>query len=219
MENIKIYQPETPPTFKYSFYWTVAITIFATFILTLLACYVLMVSIKVDPKPLVIQPQDSSEVAKLKQDLFEARVAYWQKENQLYVSDLKYDPVNRHKFYYAMWDVVPGTKQTFFEYDLAEDKDYDKFNEIDMNLGAKAISTLDVGDGYVRIEDILDSKLIFYVNIGDDSPGPCFEPFLSDYYKFQSLDLKTKKVEPFMPSKDIIEQKTKAGETCMSQLE
>lgn len=219
MENIKISQPETPPTFKYSFYWTVAITIFVTFILTLLACYVLMISVKVEPKPLVIQPQDSSEVAKLKQDLFEARVAYWQKENQLYVSDLKYDPVNRHKFYYAMWDVVPGTKQTFFEYDLAEDKDYDKFNEIDMNLGAKAIQTLNVGDGYIRIADILDSKLIFYVGIGDDSPGPCFEPLLSDYYKFQSLDLKTKKVEPFTPSKDLIDQKTKAGETCMSQLE
>ncbi len=222
MESTPHPNSEIIPKNKYSFYWTVVITIFVTVIVTLLACYVLMVSIQVGPKPLVIQPQDSNEVVKLKQDLFEARVAYWEKENDLYVTGLTYDPNNRHKFYYAAWDMVPGTNQILFAYDLVDDTDYDKFGEIDPNLGSKALYTVHVGDAHIRIADIFDDKLIFYTTGeggSDDSPGPCFEPLLSDFYKLQVLDLKTKKVEPFTPSKELLDQKSKAENECMSQLE
>ena len=215
----------TQPTYeinhnnKYSFYWTVVISVFVSVIVTLLVCYVLIVSIKEDPKPLVIQSQDSNEVIKLRQDLFEARVSYWKLENQLFVTDIQYDPKNPQVFYYAKFTVFPGTQQILYKYNLWSDMDYEKFAELDVNLGSEELSTVQVGENHIRIATILDGKLIFYTTGSDDSPGPCFEPLLSDFYKFNSLDLKTKKIESFTPSKELLDQKNKAENECMSQLE
>ncbi len=210
---------------RYTLYWAVGITFLVTVLITSFAWYVLKPQFRwIQAQPMTVVQEIKQEQPPLIKDLelklFQTRVALWQEQNRNLISSLLYDFSNPYIFYFAMMDSDAANAPTqLYTYNVKNDPDYTKYGEIDIRT-AKSLQTVSSElNEVVRIAGMYDNKLVYYMTSRDDSPGPCYEAILSDFYRFMAVDMTTKKASAYTPTNAIIQQKTKEEADCMATLE
>jgi len=130
------------------------------------------------------------------------------------VEDVLRDPQNKNKFYYISTD---SDSEKIWLYDLSKDSTFQEKGTFNIPAGNTLLyaEKLDK-DKEFRIVGIKENKLIFVETYIDDSPGPCFSPWLGYKNKLNyiEIDAATITKKNYIVPNDILVSETEKVKKC-----
>ena len=156
------------------------------------------------------QTELNNELVKTKFEL--AILNFWQ------VRQVFQDPQNKNKFYYVT-NFDDGSD--IWVYDLAKDKTYRQDGTFNFNIPEG--NTLLLSQKLAKYQEfrgvgILSNKFVFVETSSDNSPGPCFSPWL--YSNLEYIDLWVSKPvrKPFTLPADLKRTEEQKATDCQNTL-
>lgn len=198
----------------------VLVSVLLTAVVSVTATYLWLGQTKPSPAPqqVVVPPNQTTNTDKV-QKLTDALVYAWFQEQiaSTQILDFVQDQNNKNLYYYSSVASYPTSQLELFSYDLSKDSSFATELKPDFaNFSTRLYQENIEPESWVKLAGVYGGKLVFYYGQGDDSPGPCAEPFLSPYYTFHAFDLnsRTAMKDPYKPSTELIAQKKKAQDSC-----